>query len=632
MTTTRAVRTLGFMLSGVLSFAVAAAISYPFNARATFEFGTDPPRMLASGFYPAERTRDGQTFAWMGDSFDLRLRDLDRSHDWTVVVRLNAGRPAGAAPSFVPSVDGVAAAAVAMPADGYAEERIAMPARPGVRGATIHVAVTPTFVPSKEDPRQLGAQVDWIRLEQGGWLTRLPSRGWPSWLAGALAGAVIGAMGLPLGASVWLLAVTAFGLGSVTTWGVGPFVDWPWPQMLLTTAITTFGAAAVVPLGRAGGRVVVVVTMMAALLELAVLSHPQMPFGDSVFHAHRFQDVLAGQYFFTSVAPGNYLFPYPVGLYVFASPLAKYSRNVFDNVALLRMVVVAADAVAAAAIYRVMIWWRDDPAEGAAAVVAYHVIPLGFSVIATGNLTNMFAQSWAIGAFVAMAGLGSTALRSGASTKRAAWTLALGVCELAAFLSHTSSFAVLATQAVAIAIVLVVARDRGSRRVAIWLGAVSVAAILLAVAIYYAHFMDTYRATFTRAAAETGHATAAAGGRTPFMRLVDVPRLVHYVYGWAIVVLFVGGLAAIAHGGYRSPIRRIVATWLGVCVFFLVAGIVTPVDMRHYLAAMPAVAIVVAAGAVEGWRRGGVWRLAVCAMTLAAAWIGVTAWRGAFMM
>jgi hypothetical protein len=629
MTSNRAIRTAVFVVLGVVFFAAAAAVSYPFNAHAQFEFGTDAPRMLASGFYPAERTRDGQTFAWMGDAFDLRLRDLDRSHEWTLVVRLNAGRQTGAAPTFVATVDGVPAAPVAMPSDGYAEERVVVPARPGARGAVINVAVTPTFVPSKDDPRPLGAQVDWIRLDQGGWFTRLPSRGWPSWLAGALAGAVIGAMGLPMGASLLLLALTGLGVGSITTWGVGPFVDWPWPKMLITTTIATFGAAAVVPLRRAGGRVAVVVTMSATLAELAVLFHPQMPFGDAVFHAHRFQDVLAGQYFFTSIAPGNYLFPYPVGLYVFASPLAKYSQNVFDNVALLRLVVVTADAIASAAIYRAIVWWRDDSAEGAMAVGAYHLIPLGFSVIATGNLTNMFAQSWAIGAFVAIAGLIASVRTTHRGRLVAMWTILVGVCELGAFLSHTSSFAVLATQAVLIALVLLFSRDKATRRVAIWIGAVSVVAIGLAVGLYYAHFMDTYRAAFTRAAAETGHATAAAGGRTPFMRLIDVPRLVNYVYGWALVLLFAGGLVAITRPAVRSPIRVIVATWLAVCVLFLVAGIITPVDMRHYLAAMPAVAVVIAAGGVSGWRRGGGWRLAVCALTLVAVWVAVLAWHGA---
>lgn len=631
MTSNRTVRMLVSIALGVALFAGAAAVSYPFNAHATFDFGTDPPRMLASGFFPSERTRDGLTFAWMGDGFDLRLRDLDRSRPWTVVVRMNAGRQPGATPSFVEAVDGVDAPPVPMPADGYVEERIAIPARPGTPGAMVHVAVRPTFTPSKDDPRQLGAQVDWIRLDQGGWLSRLPSRGWPSWLAGALAGAVIGAMGLPIGASLVLLALTACGVGAVTTWGVGPFVEWPWPKILLTTVIATFGAAAVVPLQRVGGRLVVILSMIAAMLELVVLFHPQMPFGDSVFHAHRFQDVLAGQYFFTSVAPGNYQFPYPVGLYVFATPFARYSLNVFDNVALLRMVVVAADAIAAAAIYRVMIWWRDDAVEGVLAIAAYHVIPLGFRVMATGNLTNMFAQSWAIGAFVAMIGLAATCIRRGSTSRLAGWSAALFVCELGAFLSHTSSFAVLATQAIAIACVLLVQRDQAARRVAVWLGVVSALAIVVAVAGYYAHFMDVYRAAFTRAAAETGHATAAAGGRTPMMRLLQLPEFVNYVYGWAVLLIFAGGCAAIAARSYRSPIRIIVVTWIGVCVLFLIAGIITPVDMRHYLAAMPAVAVVMAAGAAEGWRRGGAWRLAVGGLSLVALWVAMLAWHSVLL-
>ena len=50
--------------------------------------------------------------------------------------------------------------------------------------------------------------------------------------------------------------------------------------------------------------------------------HPNMLIGDALFHAHRFQDVLAGRWFFTSIAPGNYQFPYAPGLYVVAIPFA----------------------------------------------------------------------------------------------------------------------------------------------------------------------------------------------------------------------------------------------------------------------------------------------------------------------
>ena len=64
----------------------------------------------------------------------------------------------------------------------------------------------------------------------------------------------------------------------------------------------------------------------ALFLKLLVLLHPDMPIGDAMFHAHRFQGVLGGNLYFTSIAPGSYSFPYPPGLYVFAAPFAGLVR------------------------------------------------------------------------------------------------------------------------------------------------------------------------------------------------------------------------------------------------------------------------------------------------------------------
>ena len=85
-------------------------------------------------------------------------------------------------------------------------------------------------------------------------------------------------------------------------------------------------------------------TGAAFLLELIVLLHPDMPIGDALFQAHRFQDVLAGRYYFTSIAPGNYQFPYAPGLYVFAMPFKGLVRRGAADMTLLRTIVCAADA------------------------------------------------------------------------------------------------------------------------------------------------------------------------------------------------------------------------------------------------------------------------------------------------
>ena len=77
-----------------------------------------------------------------------------------------------------------------------------------------------------------------------------------------------------------------------------------------------------------------------------------MPIGDALFQAHRFQEVLAGRYYFTSIAPGNYQFPYAPGLYVVAALVRGLVRRGLADMTLLRDIVCAADALAGLAALR----------------------------------------------------------------------------------------------------------------------------------------------------------------------------------------------------------------------------------------------------------------------------------------
>src|SRR5262245_64169370 len=93
-------------------------------------------------------------------------------------------------------------------------------------------------------------------------------------------------------------------------------------------------------------RFAVAFSAAALFLKLLVLLHPNMGVGDTMFHAHKFQAVLAGNLYFTSIAPGGYAFPYPPGLYVFTSLFAGLVRRGTADMALLRIVCASADAAA----------------------------------------------------------------------------------------------------------------------------------------------------------------------------------------------------------------------------------------------------------------------------------------------
>ena len=70
-----------------------------------------------------------------------------------------------------------------------------------------------------------------------------------------------------------------------------------------------------------------------------------------------------------------------------------------------------------------------------------------------------------------------------------------------------------------------------------------------------------------------------------------------------------------------SPDDRLALTlggWILACAAFLVIGVLTPVDMRYYLAAIPALAIAAGDGAAWAWskvssRHRAIWRLTTAA-------------------
>ena len=113
--------------------------------------------------------------------------------------------------------------------------------------------------------------------------------------------------------------------------------------------------------------------------------------------------------------------------------------------------------------------------------------------------------------------------------------------------------------------------------------------------VYYAHFIDTYRTELARIGSETATAAPDAGGRGIVDRLATVPRYLGLYFGLPLLALLAIG-AACSGRGARDRVTLASTGWLPH-VGLPRAGIVTPVDMRYYLAAIPVVAIVSGVGA-----------------------------------
>ena len=241
----------------------------------------------------------------------------------------------------------------------------------------------------------------------------------------------------------------------IITRGLGPFVPFPWLPIALGAFASAMVTTVALPARTTGGRLVVAITFMTVGLQLLLLTHPDMPINDAIFQTHRFQDVLGGHYLFASLAPGNYRFPYPIGLYLFARPFAAFAPTTADRMMLLRVIVVRSTR----APRRCSIAWscagEATSSKRSASVVAYHLLPLGFGVIVTANLTNVFAQSLATITLVVAGARGGRSWRPDGRM-----TAVVGALAAAAFLSHTSTFAVLGTQLVLAGGALAVSRGR----------------------------------------------------------------------------------------------------------------------------------------------------------------------------
>jgi hypothetical protein len=251
-------------------------------------------------------------------------------------------------------------------------------------------------------------------------------------------------------------------------------------------------------------------------------------------------------------------------------------------------------------------------------------MPLSFGVLTTGNMTNSFAQSAAVLALVIMA----WPFAAGGGMR-----LALSLCAalLVAFLSHTGTLATLFVSAVCIAALYVARGGPEVKRAGVAIGVATLIAGVVAVAVYYAHFVPTYRAEFARIGHETATAARDAGGRTIGDRLRLVPYSLDIYIGVPALLFAALGGVVLARRPTGDRLTLALGGWMLACAVFLALGLLTPVDMRYYLAALPAIAVAAGFGAASAWQGEWAtprrwWRLAAAVILAAMVSTGFHAW------
>ena len=650
-------RALVSAIAGGVAGALVLSLAYRRAPEIAFTMGEAAPRVLW-GFYNPERAGD-LSFAWSRAQAGVTLHGLDRRAPWTCRIRLRGARPPGVAqPHVAVTVDGLTTADVEA-SNEFTDVTVPVSPRPDRDGVVVALAIAPVYVPGARDSRELGVQVDAILCRPDA--TAAPPRA--AMTAAAMAvgifGAVFALLGAPLAGAIGGTVAIAVVQALPLVHGVAPYSSLV--ERLIPLAAGGGGMALLIALvaGRASGRALspaarFVLAYSAAIFYVVTLAlvHPSKTLVDALFHAHRLEWVNGGRYFFTQPMPDGVSFPYAIALYVTAAPFMALTR---DHVMLLRVVVTAVHVLAGLLLFTVLARRHDDHLGGVLAVVFWSLVPHWYVVVGNANLTNAFGQSVATGAMLAAIAL----LPDG----RAWWAVvAVFALTVVAFLSHVSTFPLLAAAMIGVA-VMFGWRGIPLRRAGAAIALIALGAAVTSVLAYYGHFTEVYRsldrvtgrAAASRPAPPAPPPTAldpdmdptlatTRGGPTPprLVRLSTALDVGRRAIGIPILLLAAAGAWRIAIMRQREPLGLALTGWGAAAVLFVAVSIVQPVEPRFYryvvefigrvyYATWPAVVLLAGAGAAWAWRAGPLTRIAAVTVIACAAVTGGLRWAAWFM-
>jgi hypothetical protein len=626
--------------AGAIGGAAGAWVAAAWHPGVAFEMDRDLPA-IASGFYASERN-DVETWVWSAPRAELRLHGVDRRVAWECTIRFRGGRPPDEPlPRVDLAVDGVTIAAIDA-LNEHQDATVTAPAMPGRRGLVLGLSTSETFVPSG-DPRPLGVLVDRIACAPGGVV--LPPAG--ATARASLAAAVFGVAFVLAGAGAAAAAAGALGVATAQTvpLAIAPalFFDDYWTTLLRLALWTGLVLVVVARLVRWRGRrsldsaalFVLAFSAVAVYFKLLGLLHPGKPIVDALYHAHRLQRVLAGQFYFTQIMPEGVEFPYAVALYVFAAPWTWLSA---DLVTVLRVVVCGVEAASGVLLYLMVVRIWGDRFVGALAVVLFHLAALPYEVIGNANFTNAF------GAAAALAAVAAAVVLPLPAGQWRQW-IGLTLLALVAMLSHVGTFGLMGVMLVALAAGYraIGGASLGAPARRVFLAAI--AAAVLSIGLYWGHFPDTYRtlarvrsdaraASITTPGRDAGApVTPSAADRTSLSgRFAYAMTLAPRDFGWPMLVAALIGVWRLLADRRRDRLSIAIAAWAAVHLVFFTFGVVVPVNVRYEryaaefigrveLATYPGLVLLAAVGLAWMWRTGRAGRIAALALVAALAHI-----------
>ena len=620
---------LAAVLAGLIGLG-AVTLTYFLLPSFTFEMDRPVPPFV-TGLYGMER--DGHhTFAWSSDRIAIALDGLNRSATWFCGLTFRSGRGAEfPQPSIDIVVDGARVARADSTHD-YQELAFRIPAA-GRPGATIEVPVSATFTPGTADTRVLGIQVDRFSCRSEG--RAMPPRRAVAAAAGAsafMAGLVVIA-GVSIGGSMLAALAVGFGGAAMLTVDAGAYGAYPHTMLRTALWMGVVTAGVITALDRLGrerlssaARAACVISGVALWLKLIALMHPAKPVVDALFHAHRLDAVLAGQYHFTQKFIGGVEMPYAIGLYLFAG---LWTWITSDHTALIRGVTASTDVAAGLLLYPVVLRAWGQRRTAVLAVLAYQLVPLAYGVLGNANLANIFGQSMAI---VVMAAAVTWSL----APRQIGSLLAFAAVLAWALGSHVSTATTLVATLGVLA-VLYFWGDLARRRSAVAIVIATFVAAGLAWLAYYQYFTDEFVAAFSRMFGEDAVARTPPGTAEGYMnttaRVGDLLRQAAYSAGWPLLILAIIGAVDLWRAGVRDRLTSALAAWAIVWAVFSASTVFAQVGDEYVryaaeflgrinLATLPALAILAARGANRRWLGFALFAWAI--------WIAVEQWMGWF--
>lgn len=636
-------------LVGAAAGAAASVAVYVTRPAVSFEMDRDFPVGIR-GFYPPEKNGE-ITFAWTGRQAEWDFQGADRGVPWTCAVRVVNWRPPSAQPVGLRiAANGLDVAG--LDAVGAAEDiSFTVPPSTAGRGLRLVMVVSSTFRPGADDPRDLGLAVDRLTCapERGRYATPPPAMWSDAALAAAAVGAAIGVSGVPAWLAVLMTSAVAMGQAFSLSTGWAPFD--PARPPVPSLAIWMFGGLLALawllrtarrqPLS-AAARVAMALAAIGCYIRLLFLLHPEKLIVDAVFHAHRFEWVLAGRFYFTQLSTSATPFPYAIGLYLASAPFALLTH---DYVMLLRVVVCVVEAIAGGLLYYVIVRSWGDRVAGLIAVMLFYTVPVSYVVIGNANLTSAFGQSVSV---LVMALVAVWPMRWG---RHVGW-LALTALITLALISHVGTVTFLPPALIVSALAFWRLGGTSLKTPARAVALAAAAAVVFAIVLYWGHFTSLYRSQLSRVRADSATAATLApqpgasaasspdAAARPELGKTRVPLHLRAIgavdqtrtnLGWPVILLALVGAWLTWVRTPRDQLGLTLAAWGATALLFLVMAVLSAADRRYQQdawefigrvehAAMPVAVILAGRAAAWGWRQPVVARV-VSGVLVSAAFV-----------